>query len=344
MNQLLKGGGELRGPLRGDQESRHSVADGFGDPADLMGHDRERMGCRLEVNEAKALDAAPVGHAGEGKDVRAVVDVGQLLVGDVPEEADGKSGIKRGLVPQELLVVALVAPSHDPILDPGAHVLGEHLERLERDQLSLARMEAAHREDDDLRLGPGGPLVDDGEVRAQGARGKECLLRRMGESLEEQLLRVGREGADPGRMPDQAPGKPAPKRAPGEVEDLRPVEREDQAPGPKRLEELEHHHGQHRPRLRQVYGGVAQLPAPGHQLAGQLDLADEVVATLERKPPDLEGPLLLHAGRCGLGPDLHVIAQVDRGLGDLLGEGGYPPTDRVELMGDEEYGGGWLCK
>jgi len=152
-----------------------------------------------------------------------------------------------------------------------------------------------------------GALGHHREVRAQGARGEEHLVGCVGEALEKQLLGVGRQRADPCRVPDQPAGEPATQRAAREREYLRAVESEDEALRAERLEELEQHHGQHRPRLGKVDRRISQLAPGRNQLPGEPDLAGEVVGALERQPAYSEGPFLLYVGGGGLRPDLDVI-------------------------------------
>jgi hypothetical protein len=160
----------------------------------------------------------------------------------------------------------------------------------------------------------------------------------MREALKQELLGVGRQRAHAGRMADQPPGEPAANGAVGEAQDLRAVEREDEALGSEGGEELQQHHRQHGARLRDIDRGVSKLPAVPDELARQPDLANEVVRALERHPPKPERPRLVRLAWGGLGPDLYVVSQVGGGPGDLLGERGYPPADRIELMGDEKEG------
>jgi hypothetical protein len=185
VDQLLEGGGELGGALRRHEEAGHPVPDGLGDAADPVGHDRERVGGGLKVDEAEALDAVAVADARQGEDVGAVVDLGQLLVGYVAEEADGEVG-SGGLRAQLLLVVALVAAADDPVLDPAAHLGGQHLQGLERDQLALAGVQPAHGQDHDLA--PWRPLApvegDDREVGPEGAGRQEDLVGGVRESAQ----------------------------------------------------------------------------------------------------------------------------------------------------------------
>ena len=118
------------------------------------------------------------------------------------------------------------------------------------------------------------------------------------------------------------------------------MEREDEVLGAKGPEELEQHHRQHRPGFGQVDGGVAEATAGADELAGELDLAPEVVGALEGQAAKAERPRLLVVGLGGLGPDLDLVAQTGGGLGNFLGKRRDAAAHRIELMGNEEYGGG----
>ena len=85
------------------------------------------------------------------EDVGAVIDFGQLVVGEVPEETHRQVGHRTAAAARSgLLVVALALAADDPVLEPAPDLGREHLQRPKREQLALARMQAADREDDDL--------------------------------------------------------------------------------------------------------------------------------------------------------------------------------------------------
>ncbi len=307
MDQLLECGRQLRRAVGRDEEPRHPVPDGLGDAADPVGHDRKAVRGRLEVDQAESLDAVIEVDAGQGENVRPVVHVGELLVGNVPEEAHREHAVRVRHGAQPVLVVALVAAAHDPVLDPAADLGREHLQGLEREHLALARVQPPHGEDDDLVLRARRARGDHREIGPEGSGRQDDLVRGLREALQEQLLGVGRQRADPRRVADQPSSEPPAQRAAAEPQDLGPVEREHEAPRPECLEELQEHHRQHRARLRKIDRRVAQLPPGCHQLAGELELAGDVVRALERQPAHPERPVLLGVGRRRLRPHLDVV-------------------------------------
>ena len=280
--------------------------------------------------------------AGQGEYVRPLVDLDQLLVGNVSEEADRERGVQVRHGAEPVLIVALVPAAHDPVLDPAADFGRKHLQGLEGDHLALARVQPAHGEDNDLVLRVRGSRGDDRKIGPQRPGCQEDLVGGVREALEQELLRVGRECAHARRVADQPPREPPEQRAAREAQDLGSVERQHEPLRPECLEELQQHHRQHRARLREIDRCVPQL-APGRdQFAGELELADQVVGALEGKPPHPERPILFDMGGSGLRPNLHIVSQIGGGLGDFLGKRGYAAAHRIKLMRDEKKGRGRL--
>ena len=125
-----------------------------------MTNDRQSMGGGLEVDEAEALDAVAIVNARHGEEIGAIVDLIELAVGQVAEEAHGEiTGGRRGA--QALLVVGFVARADHPVLDLLAEPRRERLQRLQGEELALAGMEASHGKDDDPPVAFGRGRADD---------------------------------------------------------------------------------------------------------------------------------------------------------------------------------------
>ena len=103
------------------------------------------------------------------------------------------------------------------------------------------------------------------------------------------------------------------------------------------VEKLQEHHRHHRPRFRQIDGGVAEFAAVADQCARELGLAPEIVRALERKAAKAEGPVgTLDGGRSRLGPDLDVVTEARAGTGYFLGEGRDAAPHRIKLVRNQK--------
>jgi hypothetical protein len=301
-----------------------------------MRHHGQAVRRGLEIDEPETLDAAPEIQARHRKDVRAFVDRRQLVVGQVAEEPHRQVRLARRHRPQLRLVVAFALASDHPVLEPRPEFRRQQLQGLQRLALALARMQTTDRQDHQARLGGGRFRRHSRQVGSQGARRQHHPLRGRREVAAQQLLGVIAQGADPRRAPNQPAGQPAPQRAPGKLEDLRPVEREHQPAGAKAGQKLQQHHRHHGSRLREVDDGASQLPPLAHQLARQHPLATQIMGAPQGQPPQTKRPVVLaRRRRCRLGPDLHVVTQRRGSPRDFLGEGRDPASPRVELVGDQ---------
>ena len=271
------------------------------------------------------------------EDVGTVVKIGEFLVGNVAKEADGEIGFSGGGGAELGLVVSLALAADDPVFDARADVRSEGLQGLQSEELAFARVEAADGENDDFF--PGGRRFgrDDGEVRAEGAGSEKNLFGGGGEMGDEQFLRVMGESADAGGPADELSGEPATQGAAGELEDFRAVKREHEAARAEGVEKLQEHHRHHRPRFRQIDGGVAEFAAVADQCARELGLAPEIVRALERKAAKAEGPVgTFDGGRSGLSPDFDIVAEAGAGTGNFFGEGRDTAPHRIKLVRNQK--------
>ena len=154
---------------------------------------------------------------------------------------------------------------------------------------------------------------------------------------DEQFLRVMGECADASGPADELSGEPATQGAAGELEDFRAVKREHEASRAEGVEKLQEHHRHHRPRFRQIDGGVAEFAAVADQFARELGLAPDIVRALERKAAKAEGPVgSFDGGRSGLGPDFDVVAETRAGTGNFFGEGRDTAPHRIKLVRNQK--------
>ena len=82
-DQPLERGRQLRGPMRRDQEARHSIYDRLTNPADSMPDNRQTAPGRFKINKPEPLNTLLLVDARHGENIRLVVDRAQLRIGDV---------------------------------------------------------------------------------------------------------------------------------------------------------------------------------------------------------------------------------------------------------------------
>jgi len=100
----------------------------FGHPADVVRDHGKPVSGSLEVDEAKALDAAGVIDARHRKDIGAIVKGGEFVVGNIPKKTNGEIGGGGSGLANRLLVAAFALAAHDPVFEASPVGSGEQLQ------------------------------------------------------------------------------------------------------------------------------------------------------------------------------------------------------------------------